>query len=117
MATKKTIESLSFPNGTVTIGDVFAASWGYEQTNVTFYQVEALKGKSTAVLREIRAEVVYRDNHMSGEKKPRLNEFVNEERLTRRIVSKYREIQVKIFDFSDAYLTSPEETHSFSSYA
>lgn len=30
---------LTFKNYTVSVGDVFASYWGYEQTNVTFYQV------------------------------------------------------------------------------
>jgi hypothetical protein len=30
---------LTFKNDTVSVGDVFVSSWGYEQTNVTFYQV------------------------------------------------------------------------------
>ncbi len=29
---------LTFKNDTVSVGDIFVSSWGYEQTNVTFYQ-------------------------------------------------------------------------------
>lgn len=36
----------------VKVGDIFYRSWGYDQTNVNFYQVTAVKGKS-AVVREI----------------------------------------------------------------
>ena len=28
---------LTFKNDTVSVGDVFVSSWGYEQTNVTFF--------------------------------------------------------------------------------
>ncbi|WP_240184397.1 hypothetical protein [Enterobacter cloacae] len=45
------IQSLQFRNGSVSLGDVFVSSWGYEQTNTCFYQVIALRGKKTAVLR------------------------------------------------------------------
>ncbi len=33
------MKTLTFNNGTVSVGDVFVSSWGYEQTNVNFYQV------------------------------------------------------------------------------
>jgi hypothetical protein len=38
------------------IGDIFRSSWGYDQTNVNYYQVVALRGKSQVVLREIGKE-------------------------------------------------------------
>ena len=34
------------------VGDIFYTCWGYDQTNYDFYQVVALKGKHTLVLRE-----------------------------------------------------------------
>lgn len=37
----------------VFIGDLFYCEWGYEQTNVTYFQVVGLKGKHTAVLRPL----------------------------------------------------------------
>lgn len=37
----------------VKIGDVFYDSWGYEQTNIDFYQVVDLKGSTTVVLRPV----------------------------------------------------------------
>lgn len=42
----------------VRVGDIFYSSWGYEQTNVNFYEVVALKGKKTAVIREIAGEYI-----------------------------------------------------------
>ncbi|EBM2319252.1 hypothetical protein DWD72_24095 [Salmonella enterica] len=41
------MQSLQFRNGSVSLGDVFVSSWGYEQTNTCFYQVIALRGKKT----------------------------------------------------------------------
>jgi len=43
----------------VAVGDIFTSSWGYEQTNVYFYQVVSLKGTRTAVLRRIAGEREY----------------------------------------------------------
>lgn len=43
--TKETVHSLK-------VGDILSASWGYEQTNVDFYQVIALKGKTMVTVKE-----------------------------------------------------------------
>jgi len=37
----------------VKVGDLFSASWGYEQTNVDFFQVIALVGDSSVRVREV----------------------------------------------------------------
>ena len=37
----------------VQVGDVFYTSWGYEQTNVNFFQVIELRGASSALVREV----------------------------------------------------------------
>lgn len=37
----------------IKVGDIFYSSWGYEQTNIDFYQVIALKGTTMATLRKI----------------------------------------------------------------
>ncbi|WP_407255116.1 hypothetical protein [Escherichia fergusonii] len=50
---------LTFKNDTVSVGDIFVSSWGYEQTNVTFYQVLSVHGKKTVTVREIRANSEY----------------------------------------------------------
>ena len=36
------------------VGDMFSCSWGYDQTNVDYYQVTALKGAHTIIVRELR---------------------------------------------------------------
>ena len=42
----------------VKIGDIFYASWGYEQTNVNFFQVVELRGASSAIVREVHPPIV-----------------------------------------------------------
>lgn len=39
----------------VKVGDMFYTSWGYEQTQVEFYQVVELVGKATVVIQELSA--------------------------------------------------------------
>ena len=41
------------------IGSILYTSWGYEQTNIDFYQVIELIGTSTVVLREIAQEKIW----------------------------------------------------------
>src|SRR5690606_23434396 len=47
------------------VGDILCSCWGYEQTNVDFYQVVELKGKSTVVLQELAQKREYH-NDMQG---------------------------------------------------
>lgn len=42
----------------VKVGDIFYASWGYEQTNVDFFQVIELKGESSVIVREVSLEIL-----------------------------------------------------------
>lgn len=37
----------------IKVGDIFKMSWGYEQTNVDFFQVVALKGKTQVIIKEV----------------------------------------------------------------
>lgn len=39
------------------IGDIYVMTWGYDQTNNTFYRVKALRGKTQAVIQEVDLEV------------------------------------------------------------
>jgi hypothetical protein len=42
----------------VKIGDIFSASWGWEQTNVNFFQVVALVGECSVRVREVYPAIV-----------------------------------------------------------
>lgn len=42
----------------VKVGDIFESSWGYEQTNVDFFQVVALAGKTSVRVREVRPMMI-----------------------------------------------------------
>ena len=62
------------------VGDIFYTSWGYDQTNVEFYQVVEIPGPHTVKLREICA------NHEESRKSAIKDHFYGEEVLTRRVV-------------------------------
>lgn len=70
---------------TVTAGDIFVTSWGYEQTNVEFYEVIRATSK-TAWLRRIATEKEPL-TFMSEEVMPKPGEYVGEEVLQRRFQS------------------------------
>ena len=42
----------------VKVGDYFYSSWGYEQTNVNWFQVVALAGQSSVRIREVNPPVI-----------------------------------------------------------
>lgn len=54
-AAQQAAKALSSAPHTLQVGDVLSSSWGWEQTNVDFYQVTELAGKHFIVLREIAA--------------------------------------------------------------
>ena len=45
----------------VKVGDIFESSWGYEQTNVDFFQVIALVGETSVRVRQVYPEIVKED--------------------------------------------------------
>jgi hypothetical protein len=67
------------------VGDVLTGQWGYDQTNVEYYQVTALIGKRTVEIREI-GRMVERTGFMSGDCVPSPNAFTTAAPL-RRVVS------------------------------
>ena len=42
----------------VKVGDIFSASWGYDQTNVDFFQVIALVGETSVRVREVYPQMI-----------------------------------------------------------
>ncbi|MCR6574331.1 hypothetical protein [Campylobacter insulaenigrae] len=61
------------------VGDLFYSSWGYEQTNIDFYQVIATS-KKTIWMAKIEANVYYENWH-GGKKSPKKNSFIFDEKV------------------------------------
>ena len=69
-------------------GDMFVASWGWEQTNVDAYQVVAKKG-AQVILREIALESIEgSEGFMCDRVRPVKDAFIGEE-IKKRIAGKY----------------------------
>lgn len=84
----------------VKVGDIFASSWGYDQTNVDFYQVVKTTAK-TLTLRQIEQKVVSGEGSPSEKVVPRPNKFLLNKKPLNRRLSKYG--GVKIHDYENAY--------------
>jgi len=97
---------------TVKEGDIYVASWGWEQTNIDAYQVVDKKG-ATVTLREIAvASVEGSEGFMSDQCAPVKNEFIGGE-FKKRITGKY----INIDDVRHAGLAEEGKTFYRSWYA
>lgn len=85
---------------TVEVGDIMVCSWGYEQTNVDWYQVVGKKGKATVLLQRINGTREYTQS-MAGTSMPVKDSFVGEEVLEKRVKSPYN--AVKMSSYSTAF--------------
>ena len=68
----------------VKVGDLFYDSWGWEQTNIDFYQVVGLRGKTQVVLKAIKSKKVP-DGFMSCKVSPMVGAFKTGSYKTRQI--------------------------------
>lgn len=93
----------------IKVGDIFNSSWGYEQTNVEFYQVINRVGQ-TLTLQEIKKELKQESGYssMAGMVRGIKDVFVNEPFKTR---------SLKIKNFIYLSKTTPKEWHYCSWYA
>lgn len=93
------------------IGSILYSSWGYEQTNVDFYEVINLIGKCTVELRELVQTKIHH-NGFSGKTKPIKGAFIGDPLRRRVNVRGY----VKINECQNARTWDGMEMY-FSSYA
>jgi len=94
----------------VTVGQIYAYSWGWEQTNVDFFQVIAVKG-NTFTIREIRGRQTDRStgNSMAAYVSPVRDAFLsNSEPIIKRSFS---------MDHGSLDLTTDDAQHYMSWYA
>lgn len=65
-------------NRKLQVGHILYGTWGYEQTNVDFYQVTALIGETMVELREIEGNTTQETGWMTGKAVPRADAFTGE---------------------------------------
>lgn len=102
------------------VGTVLVSSWGYDQTNVEFYEVVRVVGKSTVELREI-AQERREDDYMQGSCIPLPGVYVGA--AFRRRVNAYGSVKVSSFqhahraEFQEVAGCKVYKAHRFTAYA
>jgi hypothetical protein len=90
------------PIDKVTVGDIFVSIWGYEQSNVEFFQVTR-KTKSTIALRRLRNEII-ETGEFYDSVIPNVD-YPSEESITRKKVFDCHDlISIKLSGFKSAML-------------
>lgn len=93
-------------NHGVKVGDVFRSSWGYDQTNVDYYQVVAV-GKKTATFCKI-AQLAESNGYLQGDCVPAPNQFIG--KPFKKLIQKSStesSAYIKIYSFANAYKIEP----------
>lgn len=105
----------------IQIGDLFYESWGYEQTNIDYYEVVGLKGKATAIIRPVKRDYVG-GYGWSGKCRPVPGEYTGPAHTVRtRLCDYYRPARPQVSSPTRTghrlNPTSADEIHYYSSYA
>ena len=92
----------------VQVGDIFVAHWGYDQTNVDYYECIAVRGQRQIVIREIAAER-RETQSMQGECVPKPGRFIGDEQI-KTVMTCGDEPRIKIYEFANAVRIKPIAT-------
>jgi hypothetical protein len=101
-AQEKAKKSEAMQNHGVVVGDVFRCSWGYDQTNIDYYEVISITGKTATICRIgcLSEETGF----LQGQSVPQLGAFIGK--------PKKKLIQKRSVD-SEAYLTMNSYSTAF----
>lgn len=92
----------------ISVGDVFSASWGYDQTNVNFYQVVGKSGATMLILREVHANSTDAGNCSSGECTARLNEFKGDKLLRKKYNAGSKSVRINSVQYASLWDGTPQ---------
>lgn len=103
------------------VGDILCSSWGYDQTNVNYYQVTKVIGKMVEV-REIGCTSLQGSMYshgMADEVIPAKNNFLADGKPLKKLVrgSSYKDYSIKIASYANAYKVGENDKHYRSWYA
>lgn len=93
-------------NHGVKVGDIFRSSWGYDQTNIDYYQVIAVSGKTATVC--AIGSLSESDGYLQGNCVPAPNQFIG--KPFKKLIQKYSETSeahFKVNSFSNAWKIEP----------
>lgn len=106
------------------VGDVFVCSWGYDQTNVDYYEVVALHGTTMATVRRIGCQSEG-TGYLMGQSVPAPGQYLEQHEPQRVRITAGNPASFKAYSFASAYKMQPVEvagikvfkTHHWSAYA
>ena len=75
----------------LSVGDILYESWGYDQTNIEFYQVVEVVSNKTIKIRELKQNQDYSSQYMSGKTVAIKDQFLNDTIYTKRISGAYHD--------------------------
>ncbi len=127
-AVKKAVEKTNEYG--VKVGDVFKADWGYDQTNVDWFQVVELVGKSSARIVEVYPECVGRGDcgpmysnkvyRLTAEPMMKVSRSIhikdNEKGDLKRIKKCGNSVYFNMASYANAYLTPHGDIETYESY-
>lgn len=87
------------------VGDVLVSVWGFEQTNIDYYQVTQLVSKSFIEVAPIAQERTY-ETSMSGDCTPVINQFVGEP-IKRKVSMIGGKPYIKLDSYRSAHFEEP----------
>ena len=103
-------------------GDILMSMWGWEQTNIDYFQVVKLIGKTMVGIRPIHGEMVEATGYMTGKVRPVKDSFKRDctlggdaDTVYRRKVSKHGDY-ITVDSVRFASKTDPGKAHVFTSY-
>ena len=105
----------------IDIGAIFCSSWGYEQTNIDYFQVVGKKGKSTILEREIASEIVKENHNFSGEVIPVKDAFLKDSEIMEKRINCFGycdgkpSIIFSVNSFANASIKYPNQDGTYSS--
>ncbi|ECH2288279.1 hypothetical protein O3J91_06500 [Yersinia pestis] len=106
-----------FEGNEIRVSDYFVHIDGYEQTNVNFYQVVAVTGKSTVKIRAIKSwDICDQSGSMSGKSYPVIDSFLDENIIAKRLIKGENEPRIKIDDKRCTLHRNPYKGFRFSTY-
>jgi hypothetical protein len=98
---------------TIKVGDIMYSSWGYEQTNVDWYQVTKLIGSKMVEIKQIRGSRTQDELGDRGTVMPVKDSFINDAKPIRKIVSNNK---IKIASYTNAWIWDGKSKY-YSTYA
>jgi hypothetical protein len=101
---------------TIVVGDLFVSSWGYDQTNIDFYQVVGVNPSGKTIKIQKISSKVIEDGVMAGKATPVMNTF--EGPVMTKLVkpSNHFRYSLKITSYAYAYFEADKTKAHYTSW-